>query len=259
MKIGVLVKQVPARDSELELVDDESWIDEADLEYEISEADEYALEAALELKETADDEVEVIAISLGPERVEEALETALAKGADSAVHIEDDRGHGLDPFQVAGGFATLAREENFALILSGIQSDDSSYGQTPVLLAELLDFHHVTMAIRIERSEAGVKVRRELEAGWFQDLELPMPAVLTVQSGINEPRYASMKSIMAARRKTIRGVDGSDLIPTDVSSGTELVRAYAPEESKSAELLHGSPAEQAAALIEKLTYEARVL
>ena len=256
-KIGVLVKQVPASDSELVFDAGQTWIDESAIEYDINEADQYALEAAMQLTESAGGEV--IAISLGPELVEEVLETALAKGADSAIHIVDDRGHDLDTFQVAEAFARVAKEESFDLMLAGILSDDLGSGQTPVVLADLLDWYHATMVVRIDASENGLIVRRELESGWFQDMELPTPAVLAIQSGINQPRYASMRSIMAARRKTVREVSGPDVIPADAASGTRIERVYSLEQSKNVEILHGSPAEQAEALVQKLRYSARVL
>lgn len=257
MKIGVLIKQVPARDSELTINADESWIDETGIDFETSEPDDYALEAGLQLKEAQGGEV--IAISLGPERVHEALQTALAKGADRAVHVTDEHGHGLDPLQVAGALAGVAKEESFDLVLSGLQSDDHGYGQTGVLLAELLGMPHATVVVNIEASGDKLKIKRELEEGWFQTTELPLPAVVTIQSGINKPRYTSLKGIIAARKKECKAVPSSEVMPTDMSSGMEILRIYAPEVSGAAEMLEGSTGEQAAALVEKLRYQARVL
>lgn len=257
MKIGVLIKQVPARDSELTINSDESWIDETGITFESCEPDDYALEAALQLKETQGGEV--VAISLGPERVQEVLRTALAKGADRAVHIVDERGHGLDPLQVAGALAGVATDESFDLVLAGLQSDDHGYGQTGVLLAEQLGVPHATVVVEIGVEEDNLKIKRELEGGWFQTTELPLPAVLAIQSGINKPRYTTFKGIIAAKKKEIHATRGEDAMPTDVSSGMEILRIYAPDETGMAEMLEGAPAEQAAALIERLKYSARVL
>ena len=257
MKIGVLIKQVPARDSEITVSADSTWIDEAGLEFETSEPDDYALEAALQLKEAQGGEV--VAVSLGPGRVQEALRTALAKGADRAVHIVDEHSHGLDPLQVAGALAAQAAEESFDLLLSGLQSDDYGYGQTGVLLAELMGVPHATVVVDIEAGDGRMSVKRELEEGWYQSTELPLPAVLTIQSGINKPRYTSFKGIMAARKKEIREITSQDVMPTDMAAGVEILRIYAPPDTGGAEMLEGGPAEQATALIEKLKYEARVL
>ena len=257
MKIGVLIKQVPARDSELSITSDQSWIDESGLDFESSEPDDYALEAGLQIKEAQGGEV--VVLSLGPDRVEDTIRTALAKGTDRAIHIVDEHSHGLDPLQVAAALAKVAGEESFDLVLSGLQSDDHGYGQTGVLLAELLDAPHATVVVNIEASDDSIVAKRELEEGWYQSVTLPLPAVLTIQSGINKPRYTSFKGIMAARKKEIRAGPSQEVMPADVSSGMEILRVYVPEVTGSAEMLEGGPAEQAAALIEKLKYQARVL
>ncbi len=257
MKIGVLIKQVPARDSQLSIDADQSWIDETGIEFESSEPDDYALEAALQLKEAEGGEV--VVLSLGPDRVEDTLRTALAKGADRGIHIVDGHGHGLDPMQVAGALAGIAGEESFDLVLSGLQSDDLGYGQTGVLVAELLGVPHATVVVDIEASGDKISAKRELEEGWYQTVTLPLPAVLTIQSGINKPRYTSFKGIMAARKKEIRAVPSQEVMPANISSGMEVLRIYVPEVAGSAEMLEGDAAQQAAALVEKLKYQARVL
>ncbi len=257
MKIGVLIKQVPVRDAELTIAADESWIDETGVTFESCEPDDYALEAALQLKEAQGGEV--VAISLGPARVQEVLSTALAKGADRAIHIVVEDANGLDPLQVAGALARTATDESFDLVLAGLQSDDNGYGQTGVLVAELLGVLHATVVVDISVDGDKLAVKRELEGGWFQSTELPLPAVLTIQSGINKPRYTTFKGIIAAKKKELREIPGADVIPTDVASGMKVLRIYAPDDTGMAEMLEGSPAEQAAALIEKLRYSARVL
>lgn len=199
MKIAVFVKQVPAKDAPLAIVESAAWIRETDIGFETNEPDSYALEEALRLKEKHNGEV--VAISMGPERVKQTIKEALAKGADRAIYISDPEFYKLDPLASARSLAAAIKSENFDVILTGLQSDDQGFGQTGVLLAELLSLPHATIIMAIEKTDAGVKLKRELEAGWFQWVELPLPAVLTIQSGINKPRYATLKGIMAAKKK----------------------------------------------------------
>lgn len=256
MKIGVCIKQVPTRESEVAPGADSAWIAEAD-SYDSSEADDYALEAALELKEQQGGEV--VAILLGPGSASEVVKTALAKGADRAVHIQQEAVHALDPLQVAASLATVAQEETFDLVLTGLQSDDQGYGQTGVLLAELLDMSHSTVVVDIQLEGDQLRIKRELEGGWSQEAELALPALLTVQSGINKPRYATFKGIIAAKKKSVRDVAGAEALPGDVPACQQLLRVYVPEQDKQTEMLAGSPGEQAAALVDKLRNEVRVL
>jgi electron transfer flavoprotein beta subunit len=263
VKIVVCVKQVPARDAPLAIAEDGRWIREADIGFEMNEPDSFALEEALRLKEKHGGEV--VVVSLGPERVTQTLKEALAKGADRALHVRDDRFFSLGPLAAARALAAAIRRQPFDLILTGLQSDDQGFGQTGVLLAELLDLPHATIIMQIEALDAPapaagarLKVKRELEAGWFQWVELPLPALLTIQSGINKPRYATLKGIMAAKKKPIEAVAreslGADAGPTE-----QLERIYFPEKTKKTEFIAGKPAEAAAKLLEKLRHEARVL
>jgi len=182
MKIVVCIKQVPAKDAPLAITD-ASWIRETDIGFEMNEPDSYALEEALRLKEKHTGEV--IAVSMGPERVKQTIKEALAKGADRGVHIADDKAHSLDPLGAAQSLAAAIGREKPDLVLTGLQSEDQGFGQTGVLMAELLGLPHATIIMQIDAQGAGLRVKRELEAGWFQWVELPLPAVLTIQSGIN--------------------------------------------------------------------------
>lgn len=256
MKIGVCIKQVPARETELAISADGAWIQQAE-SYDSSEPDNYALEAGLQLKEQHGGEV--VAILLGPASAGEVVKTALAKGADRAVHIESEALEQLDPLQVATAIAAVAREEAFDLILTGLQSDDQGQGQTGVLMAELLDLSHSTVVVDIQLEGEGLQVKRELEGGWSQQAKLPLPTVLTIQSGINTPRYATFKGIIAAKKKQVRSVPDTQVLPAALSASQTLLRLYVPEQDKQTEMLDGSPQEQAAALINKLKNEARVL
>jgi electron transfer flavoprotein beta subunit len=255
MKIVVCIKQVPAKDAPLAIADG-TWIRETDIGFEMNEPDTYALEEALRLKEKHPGEV--IAVSMGPERVKQTIKEALAKGADRAIHIVDVNAHRLDPLGSAKSLAAAIEREKPDLILTGLQSDDQGFGQTGVLLAELLGLPHATLIMQIEVQGERLLVKRELEAGWFQRVELPLPCVLTIQSGINKVRYATLKGIMAAKKKEIATVARESLgVAHDTTQHIE--RIYVPVKTKKTEFLTGTPKEAAAKLLEKLKHEARVL
>lgn len=200
MNIIVCIKQVPAKDAPLSIAG--NWIKESDIGFEMNEPDSYALEEALRLKEKHGGEV--VALSMGPERVKQTIKEALAKGADRAIHIADDNFAQLDPLGSAKALAAAIQKEKADLVLTGLQSDDHGFGQTGVLLAALLDRPHATIIMAIEVAGDKMKLKRELEAGWFQHIECPLPAVLSIQSGINKVRYATLKGIMAAKKKKSR-------------------------------------------------------
>jgi electron transfer flavoprotein beta subunit len=254
MKIAVCVKQVPAKDAPLSISG--AWIRESDIGFETNEPDSFALEEALRLKEKH--QGEVVAISMGPERVKQTIKEALAKGADRGIHIVDNEFYKLDPFGSARSLAAAIEKENFDLILTGLQSDDQGFGQTGVLLAELLGRPHATIIMSIEVDGSQLKLKRELEAGWFQHVELPLPAVLTIQSGINKPRYATLKGIMAAKKKEIANIERASLGISDAPT-QRVEKIYVPQSAKKTEFITGNAKESAAKLIEKLRHEARVI
>lgn len=256
MKIAVCVKQVPARDAPLLLREDASWIREAEISYEMNEPDTYALEEALRLREAQGGEV--VVVTLGPERATQTIKEALAKGADRAIHILDPEFYRLDPLSTARTLAAVLRDESADLILTGLQSDDHGFGQTGVLLAALLGLPHATLIVQIEVRDQRLRLKRELEAGWFRWLELPLPALLTIQSGINRPRYATLKGIMAAKKKEIRTIPRSALGLTEPIA-QQLERIYVPQKTKRTEFLTGTPDEIAKELMNRLRHEARVL
>ncbi len=225
-------------------------------EVHMNEPDSYALEEALRLKEKHTGEV--IAVSMGPERVKQTIKEALAKGADRGVHIADDKAHTLDPLGAAKSLAAAIEREKPDLVLTGLQSEDQGFGQTGVLLAELLGQPHATIIMQIDAQGGGLRVKRELEAGWFQWVELPMPAVLTIQSGINKVRYATLKGIMAAKKKEIATIARESLGVTHEPT-QRIERIYVPSKTKKTEFLTGTPKEAAAKLVEKLKHEARVI
>ncbi len=256
MKIVVSMKRVPARDSLLRVDASGTWIEESDLSYEINEPDAYALEEGLRLKEKHGGEV--VVLCAGPARAAETIREALAKGADRAIHIEEER-WSADPLAGARLLAAALRPEQPDLVLTGLQSDDLGYGQTGVILAELLGFPHATIVMQVEKQNGGIRVKRELENGWFQHVEMPLPALLTIQSGINKLRYATLMGIKKARSKEIKRLTQADLEVASDASTIELRRIYLPERTKRTQLFEGDARQAAAQLAEKLKFEARVI
>ena len=256
MNIIVCVKQVPAKDAPLAIAADGTWIRESDIGFEMNEPDSYALEEALRLKEKHGGEV--VALSMGPERVKQTIKEALAKGADRGIHVGDDKFYALDPLASARSLAAALKDQKFDLILTGLQSDDHGFGQTGVLLAELLGLPHATIIMQIDVADGKMKLKRELEAGWFQWVELPLPAVLSIQSGINKVRYATLKGIMAAKKKEIASVPRESL-GVNSAPTQKVERIYVPQKTKKTEFITGSAKDAAGKLLEKLRHEARVL
>ena len=258
MKIIVLMKQVANKDAVLRIGVDEKWINEADVSQQTNESDGYALEEALRVKE-AKGEGEVIVCSLGPQSAKTVIKDALARGADRAIHILHDSPNKLSPYQIAKAIADAIREENADLVLTGLQSDDASYGQTGVILAELLGIPHATIVIEVDRGSLGdtLRVKRELESGWYQWFTYKLPALLTIQSGISQIRYASLKGIMAAKKKEVR-----DVTPAveDFAGAQTIQKVYMPLKTKQTQMLGGGDAKAGAVeLVEKLRSEVRVI
>src|SRR6478672_5682125 len=226
MKIIVLMKQVANKDAVLRISSDEKWINETDVALQTNESDGYALEEALRLKE-AKGEGEVVVCSLGPQSAKAVIKDALARGADRAIHVIAENSNKLSPFQIAKAIADAIREENADLVFAGLQSDDASYGQTGVIVAELLGIPSATIVIEVDRTSLSgdsLRVKRELESGWYQWFTYKLPALLTIQSGISQIRYASLKGIMAAKSKEVREVM-PDLEP--FASAARIEKVYA--------------------------------
>jgi electron transfer flavoprotein beta subunit len=256
MKILVALKQVPARDAQYRVNASGQWIDTTDLAHEINEPDAYALESGLRLKEQHGGEA--VVLCAGPESAASAIREALAKGADRAIHIHEENLPGYDSLSLAKLLAQAARTEAPDLILTGLQSDDLGSGQTGVILAELLGLPHATIIMDVEVREDGLRVKRELEDGWFQHVSLPLPAVLTIQSGSSRLRYATLMGIKKAKTKEVRAVTAAAL-GVAPETGTVLERVALPDRTKQTVLLEGTPEEQAAQLVEKLKHEVRAL
>jgi electron transfer flavoprotein beta subunit len=255
MKIIVSVKQVPARDSNLRIASDGKWLDDSDLNYEINEPDAYALEEALQLKDAQGGELVVVCV--GPERAASTIREALAKGADRGIHVVMPEGAVLDAQGTARLLEQALKKETPDLILTGLQSDDLGYGQTGVVLAELLGYTHATIIMQVEVIDGGLRVKRELEDGWFQHVVLPLPSVLAIQSGIKKLRYATLMGIKKAKSKPVETIS---LEALGVEVGRAAIeRVYLPQRSKQSQILTGPPEQVAAQLVEKLKFEARVL
>lgn len=256
MKILVCMKQVPQKDAPLKLNETGAWIRE-DVSYEVNEPDAYALEEALRQKEKHGGEV--VVLTSGPARAQQVLREALAKGADRAIHLEDPAFSGLDAFNTARAIAAAIKDETFDLIFTGLQSDDYGYAQTGVVLAELMGWPHATIIMQIETQDGGIRVKRELESGYFQHVDMPLPAVLTIQSGINKLRYATLIGIKQAKNKPLRKVTLAELQEDIGSNLQEIQRLYIPQKTKKTEVLDGAPAEVAKKLMDKLRNEVRVI
>jgi electron transfer flavoprotein beta subunit len=253
MKIAVCIKQVPTREWHPRVNDAGTWIRDQDASFEMNEPDQYALEEALRLKEKHGGEV--VVCSAGPARVAQVIREALARGADRAIHVEDDALASADAFVTSEALAGAMRDDRFDLILTGLQSDDQGFAQVGVILAEMLGLPHATIIMEVQAQGARLRVKRELEGGWFQWVEMPLPAVLTIQSGINQLRYATLKGIMAAKKKEIR----RSAPPPAQAARQKIVSLYLPEKGKKTQIIGGSPAEAAKELVRKLREDARVI
>jgi len=252
------MKQVANKDAVLRISGDEKWINEADVALQTNESDGYALEEALRLKETKGDG-EVVVCSLGPQSAKTVIKDALARGADRAIHVVAENSSKLSPYQIADAIANAIREENADLVLTGLQSDDASYGQTGVILAELLGIPHATIVIEVDRSSlnGSIRIKRELESGWYQWFGYKLPALLTIQSGISQIRYASLKGIMAAKKKEVREVAAAI---GEFGSAQTVEKVYMPLKTKQTQMLGGGDAKKGAVeLVEKLKTEVRVI
>jgi electron transfer flavoprotein beta subunit len=260
MKIAVCMKQVVTPEWQLRGNDQKTRIRDQDASFELNEPDAYALEEALRLKEKHGGEV--IACCAGPARATQVIREALARGADRALHVESDTLATADANAVADALAGAIKPEAVDLVLTGLQSDDQGFGQVGVVLAEKLGIPHATIIMEVHvdgvsgqgQGAKGLRVKRELEGGWFQWVALPLPALLTIQSGINQLRYATLKGIMAAKKKEIKKVT-----PAAATASQRISSLYFPEKGKKTQMLSGSAPDAAKELVKRLREEARVL
>ena len=255
MKICVLIKQVPDKDSKIVIGADSKSIDNSNVTNVINESDNYALEEALLLKEKHGGEV--VVCSLGGKSANEIIKTALAKGADRGIHLIDNNNNYKDILTVAKIIAKQLEEGGYDLILSGLQSDDSGNCQLGLLIAELLKTSHSSLVMSTEMvNDNTIKIKQELENGWFQWTELSLPASLTIQSGINNPRYASLRGIMMAKNKPLENIE---INLSDYDSQLQLEKLYIPSKTKETQYIEGNADEMASEILNILTNEIKVL
>ncbi len=254
MKIIVCLKQVPHQDARLEIAGDGTWIQEENIKFEINSYDTYALEEALRVKDAG--EAEVVAVSIGPDRVTQALRTALGMGADRAIHVKDPEADGSDPLGLAKILASIVKAESPDLVFMGLMSDDGNFAAVPPMLAELVGIPHTTAAVKVERSNGTLTVDREIEGGAHEVVELQLPCLIAVQTGINQVRYASLKGIMAAKKKPLDTKTVADLgLAGQVGAGAAKVtieKLSPPPKGDRATILEGSTDEVVTGLVTKI-------
>ncbi len=255
MKLLVTVKEVAQPEDDFQLSG--MGIDEKYLEYDLNEWDDYAIEEAVQLKEESDDDVEVVTVTIGPERSEETIRMALAKGADRAVRVWDsslENTEILDPHVKAEILSNVVEEEEPDIIFSGVQADDDSLAATGVSLAELIDYEWAAVVNKFELNSDGssAEVHRELEGGVEEITDVEMPAVMTIQTGINEPRYASLRGIRQAQSKEIaeKSLDDIGVDPSEIETPIKMTDMYEPESESDTQMIDGDESEVASRLRE---------
>ena len=252
MKIAVLVKQVPGSESPLNIDSSKKGLDESQVTYITNESDNYAIEEALQICDKLE-EGEVVIISMGPQRVQKAIREALAKGGHRAIHINTNSSASSDPLVTASALASVMKDEKFDLIFSGLQSDDLGFGQTGIILGEMLEMSTATLAMSTEVAEGKIRVKRELESGYFQCITMTLPASISVQSGCNPPRYPSLKGIMGAKKKEITEVQFDE-----IDTFQSVKRLYSPSNSKETVMIEGSTENIVEKLVDVLKNEIKI-
>ena len=254
MKICVLIKQVASEDSVLNLNSDKITLNEDGLNLVSNEPDTYGLEEALQIKEKTNGEV--VVCTVGSDSSRQVIKDALAKGADRGIFISDNSLEKNDPLSIAKSISEAIKNENFNLILSGLQSNDNGHAQVGLLVAELLNTSHASLVMGTEIiNDNTIKVKQELENGWFQWSELDLPASLTIQSGINTPRYATLKGIMSVKSKTVDNAESSQ----NISSNFNLSDRFIPQKTKETVKIEGSTDEVVEELMDILKNKIKVI
>jgi electron transfer flavoprotein beta subunit len=253
VKIVVAVKEVAVLDEEFELLEDRPGVDPDAIEWELNEWDDFSVEEALQLRESAGGG-EVVVVSVGGDEAEEGLRACLAKGADRALRVWDDALEGADPLALARVLAAAVERESPDLVLCGVQSSDGVHGATGVALAAHLGLPRVAVVKALEHEAGVLTVERELEGGLVELLRVRLPALLTIQTGINEPRYATLRAIKQAREKPLDvvglselGLDGGAV---EAAAGARVRSLAHPDKGEGAEMLDGSPSEIAGRIAE---------
>lgn len=256
MNVLVCIKQVPDMESKFKIDADGTWYDTNDLAWRMNEYDEYAVEQAVRLKEQVKD-ADVTVLSIGSDKVKETMKKALAMGCDRGVHIADGKFSDKEPCEVAGIIAEYAKDKNFEVIFTGMQSQDRGSGQVGVLVSEMLSLSAVTTIVDFAYSDGRIEVKRELEGGIKAKVALNTPALVTCQLGLNTPRYPTLPNIMKAKKKELRSLLVEDLLKVDARQKT--AKMYFPEKKGGGVVLEGDPSELADQLIQILKEKTGVL
>ncbi|TSK05962.1 MAG: electron transfer flavoprotein subunit beta/FixA family protein [Geobacter sp.] len=247
MNILVCIKQVPDMESRFKVNGTGDWYDEADLAYRMNEYDEYAVEQAVQLKEQLGNQPEITVLSIGADRVGEALKKALAMGCDKAVQVQDSDSARKDPWQIANIIASYAGDKNFDVIFTGMQSQDRGSAQVGVTVAEILGHNCASTLVGFEYADGVVTAKRELEGGVKSVVKVPVPALVTCQLGLNVPRYPTLPNIMKAKKKELQMVPVASLLKEEAATGTE--KLYPPVKSGGGIVLEGDLADVADRLL----------
>jgi len=258
MKIAVCIKQVPDTETRIRIAPDGKGIVENDVNWIVSPYDEFAIEEALKIKEAKGGEV--VLLTLGPDRAQSALRSGLAMGADSALHLKDPLFEKTDTLGTAWALASALKPLAPDLILMGQQGVGGDNAQVPGLVAEILDLPQVTMAVKIELQDGRATIEREIE-GAHETWEVTLPAVVSAQKGLNEPRYASLKGIMAAKKKLIETKGAADLSLTaeQLAPKTKVTALELPPPRAAVKMITGDADTQVKELLRLLHEEAKVI
>ncbi|AJE04703.1 electron transfer flavoprotein subunit beta/FixA family protein [Geobacter pickeringii] len=256
MKILVCIKQVPDMESRFRVSGAGDWFEEGDLAFRMNEYDEYAVEQAVRLKEQLGDLPEITVLSIGPDRVGEAIRKALAMGCDRGVHLQDPEASRKDPWQIASLIAAFARDQGFDLVFTGMQSQDRGSAQVGIMVAELLGYPCVSTIVGFAYDNGVITVRRELEGGTRGVVKLGMPAVVTCQLGLNVPRYPTLPNIMKAKKKEILPLATAGLSGEERRAVT--LRLHRPEKRGGGVVMEGEVNDMAERLVGILKQKAVV-
>jgi electron transfer flavoprotein beta subunit len=256
MKILVCIKQVPDMESKFKVAASGKWYDTADLAWRMNEYDEYAVEQAVQVKEQVGD-ADLTVLCIGGDQVKETMKKALAMGCDRGIHVADDKAAEKEPFEIAGIIAEFARDKQFDLIFTGMQSQDRGSAQVGVLVAEMLGIPSISTIVQFTYADGRIETKRELEGGVKAVVKAAVPALVTCQLGLNTPRYPTLPNIMKAKKKELLSLPVADLLKVDARQ--ETGKMYFPVKKGGGLVLEGEIGQVADQLIQILKEKTGVL